>query len=126
MSTKKILLFLYTIICSANAINIFTGIKDASDLRSSGDNYGVFKAVNNILLNAAMFPLFLYFARLISRNEDQIEKEQKSQKKEISDNKSTVEIKTQEISVQSSSSFIIKNSSSERLVALSPRSFSPN
>ena len=126
MGTKKILLLLYGIICSANAINIITGIKDASDLRSAGDNYGLFKAINNILLNAAMFPLFLYFARLIARNEEQIEKEQKTKKEESSNNRQTIEIKTQEISVQSSSSFMIKNTSSERLVALSPRSFSPN
>lgn len=126
MSKKKILL-LYGIICAANGINIVTGIIDSIDLRKKSDNYGLFKSITNVVLNGAMFPLFFYFGRMIARNETQIEQEQKIQKEEGSKNRSTIEIKTTEISVQSSSSFMMKNTSSERLVELSrPRSLSPN
>lgn len=86
---------------------------------------GVFtrtSGVNNAIANGAMFPLFIFFARMLMKSEDDIKKEKYEIKKEdgIEMEKSSVSVNISKLSQFSRSNW--KNSSNEKLKNIAPPS----
>lgn len=106
---------LYGIVCASQLFNIIFGAIRASEAK---DHLTRISEINNILGSVATFPIFLYFARLILKEEPvrNIEKKEEISRESSMNQKNEIRINTN----NSTNFFSIKtNNSNEELVNMS-------